>query len=110
MVEKFNEKYSKLNQSQKNVLRKYINNVSNTNSLTEFIDGEVINIRGTLKKLLPTVKDDITSIKLREVTEQVGKFSGRNEATENKVVTLMRYYELIKELENVTGKVKNLHS
>ena len=110
MVEKFNEKYNKLSQSQKNVLRKYINNVSNTNSLTEFIDGEVINIRGTLKKLLPTVKDDITSIKLREVTEQVGKFSGRNEATENKVVTLMRYYELIKELENVTGKVKNLHS
>lgn len=110
MVEKFNEKYSKLNQSQKNVLRKYINNVSNTNSLTEFIDGEIINIKGVLKKLLPTVNDDITSIKLREVTEQVGKFSGRNEATENKVVTLMRYYELIKELENVTGKVKNLHS
>ena len=44
------------------------------------------------------------------MTEQVGKFSGRNEATENKVGTLMRYYELIKELENVTGKVKNLHS
>ena len=110
MVEKFNEKYSKLSQSQKNVLRKYINNVSNTNSLTEFIDGEIINIKATLKKLLPTVNDDITSIKLREVTEQVGKLAGCNEATENTVVTLMRYYELIKELENVTGKVKNLHS
>ena len=110
MVEKFNEKYSKLSQSQKNVLRKYINNVSNTNSLTEFIDGEIINIKTTLKKLLPTVNDDITSIKLREVTEQVGKLTGSNEATENTVVTLMRYYELIKELENVTGKVKNLHS
>ena len=110
MVEKFNEKYSKLSQSQKNVLRKYINNVSNTNSLTEFIDGEIINIKTTLKKLLPTVNDDITSIKLREVTEQVGKLAGCNEATENTVVTLMRYYELIKELENVTGKVKNLHS
>ncbi|SVC65163.1 uncharacterized protein METZ01_LOCUS318017, partial [marine metagenome] len=97
-------------QSQKNVLRKYINNVSNTNSLTEFIDGEIINIKGVLKKLLPTVNDDITSIKLREVTEQVGKLTGSNEATENTVVTLMRYYELIKELENVTGKVKNLHS
>ena len=110
MVEKFNDKYSKLSQSQKNVLRKYINNVSNTNSLTEFIDGEIINIKETLKKLLPSVNDDITSIKLKEVTEQVGKLSGGNEATENKVVTLMRYYELIKELENVTGKVKNLHS
>ena len=110
MVEKFNDKYSKLSQSQKNVLGKYINNVSNTNSLTEFIDGEIINIKETLKKLLPSVNDDITSIKLKEVTEQVGKLSGGNEATENKVVTLMRYYELIKELENVTGKVKNLHS
>ena len=110
MVEKFNDKYSKLSQSQNNVLRKYINNVSNTNSLTEIIDGEIINIKETLKKLLPSVNDDITSIKLKEVTEQVGKLSGGNEATENKVVTLMRYYELIKELENVTGKVKNLHS
>ena len=32
LLEKFNAKYSKLNKSQKNLLREYINNVSNTSS------------------------------------------------------------------------------
>ena len=38
LVDKFNKKYSNLNESQRNLLREYINNLSNTNSLREFID------------------------------------------------------------------------
>jgi len=34
-VEKFNQKYTKLSAAQKNLLREYINNVSNTNSLKD---------------------------------------------------------------------------
>ena len=110
MVEKFNKKYSTLSHSQKEVLRKYINNVSNTNSLSEFIEGEVINIKNTLKKLVPSVTDDITSIKLKEVIIQADALSENSKATENKVITLMRYYELVKELEDVSRKSKKLHS
>jgi len=110
MVEKFNKKYSTLSHSQKEVLRKYINNVSNTNSLSEFIEGEVINIKNTLKKLVPGVTEDITSIKLKGVIIQADALLENSKGTENKVITLMRYYELVKELEDVSKKSKKLHS
>ena len=35
LLEKFNQKYTKLSGAQKNLLREYINNVSNTNSLKD---------------------------------------------------------------------------
>ena len=37
LVEKFNKKYSTLSKSQRKLLKEYINNISNTNSLKEFI-------------------------------------------------------------------------
>ena len=64
LVDKFNKKYKSLDESQKNLLKQYINNVSNTNSLKEFIDNEVVKIKRALTKLLPTVNDEITKIKL----------------------------------------------
>ena len=48
LLEKFNNKYSKLNHSQKNLLREYINNISNTNSLKK-----------NLKKIVTELKKDI---------------------------------------------------
>ena len=45
LVDKFNSKYKSLNENQKNLLKEYINNVSNTNSLKEFIDNEVVKIK-----------------------------------------------------------------
>ncbi len=101
LVDKFNKKYSNLNESQKTLLREYINNLSNTNSLREFIDTEVIKIKKTLKSHLTKVDDKITKIKLTEAinhtdTATTGKF-----VKDNNVVSLMRYYELIKELDNV---------
>ena len=51
LVDKFNEKYSTLNENQKNLLREYINNLSNTNSLREFIDAEVTKVKSILSKL-----------------------------------------------------------
>ena len=47
LVDKFNKKYSTLNENQRNLLKEYINNLSNTNSLREFIDTEVIKIKKT---------------------------------------------------------------
>ena len=41
MVDNFNKKYKTLNTPQKNLLKEYINNISNTNSLREFVNDEV---------------------------------------------------------------------
>jgi hypothetical protein len=101
LVDKFNKKYSTLNESQKNLLREYINNLSNTNSLREFIDAEVIKIRTVLSRHLTKVTDKITKIKLTEAISHSETATGGTHVKDSHVVSLMRYYELVKELENV---------
>ena len=49
LVEKFNKKYKTLSEQQKALLRKYINNISNTNQLKEFVEKESI-IEAPVKK------------------------------------------------------------
>ena len=102
MVENFNGKYKSLNPMQRNLLKEYINNISNTNSLREFVDGEVRKVKQILTKLQPKVSDDITKIKLSEAINQTDGLSKGKIVKDKQVVALMRYYELIKELRNVT--------
>ena len=101
LVDKFNQKYKTLNESQKNLLKNYINNISNTNSLKEFIDGEVVNIEKELNKHLPNVDDTITKIKLTEAVKQLDNLTKGKIVKDKQVLTLMRYYELVKELRDV---------
>jgi len=101
LVDKFNTKYKKLDESQRKLLKHYINNVSNTNSLREFVDTEAINIKKQLKVHLPKVSDKITKIKLNEAVNQIENLTKGKIVNEKQVLTLMRYYELIKEIKNV---------
>ena len=103
MVDNFNGKYNKLNSMQRNLLKEYINNISNTNSLREFINDEVKKVKEILNKILPRVNDDITKIKLTEAIKQVDGIKKGKIVKDKQVVSLMRYYELIKELHNVTA-------
>lgn len=104
LVDKFNKKYKSLNESQKNLLKHYINNVSNTNSLKEFIDSEVIKVKRALKTLLPKVNDKITKIKLSEAINYTDEATKGKVVKDKHVVALMRYYELIKEIKNVQSR------
>jgi hypothetical protein len=101
LVDKFNSKYKSLNESQKDLLKNYINNISNTNSLREFVDKEVLKTKKQLKKHLPKVSDKITKIKLSEAINQINTISKGKVVAEKQVLNLMRYYELVKEIENV---------
>ena len=100
LVDKFNSKYKSLNESQKDLLKNYINNISNTNSLREFVDNEVLKTKTELKKHLPKVSDKITKIKLSEAINQINTISKGKVVTEKQVLNLMRYYELVKEIKN----------
>jgi len=101
LVDKFNKKYKTLDESQKKLLKNYINNISNTNSLREYVDIEVVKIKKELKTHLPKVNDKITNIKLTESINQIGNLTKGKVVNEKQVLTLMRYYELIKEIKNV---------
>ena len=101
MVEKFNKKYSSLSKEQKNLLREYINNISNTNSLKEFIESETVKVKKKLQSILPTVSDKVTKIKMKEAINQADTLMKGRIVEDKQVVTLMRYYQLVKELKNV---------
>ena len=104
LVEKFNKKYNSLSEQQKGLLRKYINNISNTNQLKEFVEKESIKVKKQLQSFLPNIDDEVTSIKLKEAIKQSDKLLRGRIVEDNQVITLMRYYQLLKELKDVTGK------
>jgi len=101
LIEKFNKKYSSLSANQRNLLKEYINNISNTNSLKEFIESETIKVKKQLQSHLPKVSDKVTKIKLKEAINQANTLMKGRIVEDKQVVTLMRYYQLVKELKNV---------
>ena len=101
LIEKFNKKYSNLSANQRNLLKEYINNISNTNSLKEFIESETIKVKKQLQSHLPRVSDKVTKIKLQEAINQAETLMKGRIVEDKQVVTLMRYYQLVKELKNV---------
>ena len=105
LVDKFNKKYTNLSESQKSLLREYINNISNSNSFGKFINEEITKVVNELKPLLRKVNDKVVKIKLTEAINQAKNFTTNSVVKDNQVITLMRYYELIKEVNDVT-KIK----
>ena len=63
LVESLNEKYKDLDNNQKRLLKEYINNISNTNSLNDFVQKEIVNIKETLSKFINSVSDNVIKIK-----------------------------------------------
>ena len=104
LIEKFNKKYSSLSSDQRNLLREYINNISNTNSLKEFIETETIKVKKELQSYLPNVSDKVTKIKLNEAVNQADILMKGRIVEDKQVVTLMRYYQLVRELKNVENR------
>ena len=101
LVDKFNKKYSSLSAEQRNLLKEYINNISNTNSLKELIESETVKVKKELQSYLPQVSDKVTKIKLKEAINQANTLMKGRIVEDKQVVTLMRYYQLVKELKNV---------
>jgi len=103
LVETFNKKYTTLNQSQKGLLREYINNVTNTSKFNEYYESELIKTITELHSLYKGMKDKITKIKLRETINVLKKQKIGKKITDGQVSSLMMSYELIKEIHNVNG-------
>lgn len=101
MIDKFNDKYAGLSAKQKGILKEYINNVSNTESLKDFVIKEGKVIQNSIKKTLPKVEDKVTVIKLKEVSNMLNKFEKVRSIKEEHVLSLLLYHELLKELKNV---------
>jgi len=101
LVDKFNTKYSNLNSPQKNILREYINNVNNTVALSTFVQGEVPKLQEAIKKCVTKIDDKVTKIKLTETISLLDKMKTIKSVKDNHILSLLRYYELVKELKKI---------
>jgi len=99
LVEGFNKKYKNLSDKQRELLKQYVNNVSNTNLLREYVDAEIPQVRTQIETLMDSVDDDVVKIKLNEVCSQLSSIVGGKRIHDSEVSTLLMCYELINELE-----------
>lgn len=100
VIESFNNKYKILLPEQKKLLKEYINNISNTTSLKEYINEQTENIKLELEILSNKVEDDRTKIKLNEVNNILIPISKGENVNDDDVLNLMNYYELLNELRD----------
>ena len=99
LVETFNKKYSNLDDNQKNLLKEYINNMTNTTKFTEYVSNQIPTIVSELKNLHSKVGDKVTKIKLNETISVLGKTKVSKKVSDSQVSAIMLSYELIKELK-----------
>jgi hypothetical protein len=112
LLEKFNQKYTKLSGAQKNLLKEYINNISNTNSLKDTLRLIVSELKKDLKTHSKNLKDKVVKIKLKEAINSIDKFCGvdskKSIVKDSHVLQTMRYLELVKEMKKSGNKNKKL--
>jgi hypothetical protein len=99
LLERFNSKYSNMSNAQKSVLKEYINNISNTVRLREFVNNHFAAIRAELNKLNQTVTDKTVQIKLNEVVNLLKPLDKNQNVKDDNIIALLQFHELIAELK-----------
>jgi hypothetical protein len=100
LVETFNKKYTNLDDSQKNLLKEYINNITNTTKFKDYVSIELPKIVAELKSIKSKVEDKVTTIKLSETISVLEKMKMGKTVSDSQVSSIMLSYELIKELKS----------
>ena len=98
LMEKFNDKYSGLGDNQKILLKEYVYNVSNNPKLKSFINKEIKTVKLQLNKLSENT-DQVTKIKLNEITNLLKPLCKKSSIHDDNVINLLNYYELVNELK-----------
>ena len=101
IVEKYNETYKELSDDQKDILKEYIANISDTTQLKTYLNKKIVEVRQKLTALLPTIKDQVVTIKLKEVINLAKPITERQSIKDEHLVSLLQYFELHKELNPV---------
>ena len=100
LVETFNKKYTNLNESQKNLLKEYINNITNTTKFKDYVGTQLPTIITELNGIKTKLKDKVTQIKLAETISLLEKMKIGKTVSDSQVSSIMLSYELIKELKS----------
>jgi hypothetical protein len=101
LLEKFNSKYATLSDKQKGVLKEFINNISNTTKLREFVNSNFKIITEEITSLIPTISDKTTQIKLAEVITLLHPLDKTQSVKDENIISLLQYHQLIDEIKSV---------
>jgi len=101
LLERFNSKYSDMSNTQKSVLKEYINNISNTVKLREFVNNHFAAIKAELNKMNKTVTDKTTQIKINEVVNILKPLDKNQNVKDDNIMALLQFHQLIAELKSV---------
>ena len=101
MIDKFNDKYSVLSESQKQLLNKYITNVNDTEALREYVSKVIPTLKKRLADHAKNIDEKVTQIKVQRLSEMLCNVENMKRLKESHIVSLMRYMDLIDELNRV---------
>ena len=101
VLEKFNDKYSDLQDNQKTLLKEYVNSVSNSPALKSYINQEIKEVKKSLNKYSQKVEDKAVAIKLTETKGMIKTLCKKTSVNDDNVINLLNYYELVNELKTI---------
>jgi len=99
LLERFNQKYSSLDQRQKTVLKEYINNITNTTILKEFVNNQYTLLRSEIEGFINKIEDKTIQIKLNEVINLLQPINKTQNVKDENIISLLQYYQLVNELK-----------
>jgi hypothetical protein len=106
MLEKFNTKFETLSNDQKEVLKEYINNITNTTNLKKYVDTKFTYLKESLLKLLPTIEDATIKIKVNETINLINPILEAKTIKDDNIIALLQYQELHSELTKIHNAKK----
>ena len=101
LMEKFNQKYVALSDKQKNLLREYIYNVSNSVALRSYAVDLAKELISEITKKMAKIDNKVTTIKLSEVVSQLEKLKTVQVVKENHMTALLIALEITKTLDTL---------
>ena len=101
LVDKFNDKYAGLDNSQKQLLNKYITNVNDTNALKEYVQVIIPSIKKDLANQAKVITDKVTQIKVQKLSEMLCTVENMKTIKESHILSLLRYFDLVRELKEM---------
>tara|TARA_B110000902_G_scaffold47515_1_gene53962 strand:+ start:2767 stop:3630 length:864 start_codon:yes stop_codon:yes gene_type:complete len=105
LLEKFNSKYQDLSNDQKQVLKEFINAVDSTPSLREFYNKKINELKSSLNTEAKDITDKATQVKVQEISKLLTELDKNDKVSNNNLVDLLQYYELVKEIKLANVKL-----
>jgi hypothetical protein len=104
LLEKFNTKYSDFSENKKLILKEFINSVDNNDKLKQYYNDKIVDYKTKLTLANKNTKDQVVKIKINEISNLLVELNKKDKVTNDHMVNLLQYSDLIEELQKINGK------